>query len=581
VKSATFKAAARLARAAAGLEPPPGVRQGEREAPPAAEILSVLRANKVPLLTLAADGESSKSAEWLALAAAPETQAAIEEERRRKAELLASYRPVAGALESAGAPHVLFKSARGFPYLSSNLDVLVAPGRFREAAAALEDLGHIRIPHYREAHKLLFRTFDSGLPSLSVHLHEAVSWGPVLILEGAGVVERRAAGEDDGIHVASPQDALATVLLHSVIETDQVRLSDLLTAKWCLEHGAKVALLLAGAERDRYLAAAASALLVYDAAARRTGFGALLSRDELADTGWKLLRRPWAHAATGRALRRSANALPFELPKSYAKLVAAGTILGDDRKEAGRQFGDLGWSLWNLAANRFGWRCRPPSLVTISGPDGSGKSAIAQAVMDALKTCEVPARSVWNRGGFSPLAVAGKALVRRKAPRLVPPASSDAAKRIFLGSRRLRWLWAWWIAIEQAVSVQRVRFFLALGRTVVCDRYIYDSLADFIARVPRGVWGTIPRRPGSVLLGAARVPHLALFLDVGAETAYARKPDGTTFEARRNLVDAYGEVKDLVRFRHIDADRPFEEVREDAVSAALRSCMARFRGDGP
>jgi len=569
-------AAAHLARAAAGFAP-----SGNAPEPvsgrTAAEILHVLRANKVSLLDLAADGDSRASAEWRSFSANEAVAAALSEERRMKEALFEAYRPVAGALAEAGIAHLLFKSLGGFPYLSSNLDLLVAPESFRRAASILEDLGHVRIPHYREDHKLLFRTFDG--PSLSVHLHEAVSWGKVMVLHGKDVVSRRVPGEDPATFASSPQDCLTATLLHSVLETDQVRLSDLLTARRCLERGASLPGLLEAAVAGGFLAAAASALIVYDTAGRRTGFGPLLSREDQGVAGRALLSRSWAYAATGRALRRARTTLPFALPRRFAKILLLGLILGDGRKEAGRQVGDLAWSGWNLVTNRLGLRCRPPSLITVSGPDGSGKSEVVRAVAGALRVCEVPVSTVWNRGGFSQLALAGKALARRTAPRRVPSVSDEAAKRVFLGSRRRRWLWAWWIAIEQAVSVQRIRLLLLSGRTVVCDRYIYDSLADFISRVPRSVWSSIPRRAASLLLGAARTPDLAIFIDVSPEASYSRKPDAATLDSRRSLVAAYGQVEGLARFHHVDGGLSLAGLVQAGVEAAVKRCLGRFAGD--
>ena len=45
------------------------------------------------------------------------------------------------------------------------------------------------------------------------------------------------AGEDAPLLVAAPDDALATTLAHTILETDQIRLSDLRIVRWSIARG--------------------------------------------------------------------------------------------------------------------------------------------------------------------------------------------------------------------------------------------------------------------------------------------------------------------------------------------------------
>ncbi len=540
------------------------------------EFLRFMAANKVPLAAVAGEDGAGGAPDREGLSREAAVAAALDRETKRKAALLEAYAGAASALEKAGIRPVLFKSPGGFPHLSSNLDVLVPPERFEESGGIIRRLGHIQLPHYREDHKILFRTFDGGKPSLSLHLHEAVSWGRVVILEGRGVVDRSVPGEDPGLFVSSPQDCLVATVAHTILETDEVRLSDLLTTRFSLDRGASVARFLRGARDARWLPGAASGLLIYDAIFETaTGEPLLGSADrDLARAG--LDEHPWARRLHGRVLRRGCTALPFRLPRHFAKLHLLRLILRDDRRDPERRFLDLAASGWNLLANRLRLRTRPASLITVSGPDGAGKSDIAESVADALRLCEVPTCRIWSRGGFSRLGVAGKAVARRVMPSAVPPPRSESAKRTFLQSPWRRALWSWAVAVEQALAVQRVRLLILLGRSVVCDRYVYDSLADLAARSAPSRAGSLPARSSGFLLGAAPVPDLALFLDVRPEVAHGRKSDGTSLETRRDLAAAYGAIARLVPLARLDAELPRPRVAEEAVVRALRICFARL-----
>jgi thymidylate kinase len=555
-----------------------------RADPPAGPILRILAANKVPLLAAASDGEARQDPLWRAIAARPETVEALARERALKARLLGAYLPVAAALREAGIEPVLFKSPAWFPYLSSNLDVLVRPGAFSEAAAILHRLGHIRLPHYREDHKLLFRTFEGTAPALSVHLHEAVSWGRVLVAPGEAVVARGVPGEDAGVRAASPQDALAAAVAHSILETDQVRLGDLRIAAWCLARGARVDRLLDEAREGRWEAAAASGLALYDHAMRAAGGSPLLDEAASALVARALARRRWARRRLADVAGRAGAGLPMAIPRSFSKGHLLRLILSDDRRGPEEKLADLAATAWNLLATRLRLRSRPPSLITVSGPDGAGKSRLADVLLDTLRLCEVPAARVWSRGGFSAAAVAGKAIARRVAAGRLPGAADDGAKRRFLRSPLRRAVWTWIVVLEQAAALQRLRLLRLLGRTVVADRYVLDALADLTARAPAAREAPVPGRAAALLLGAVPAPDTAFLIEVPPDVAHARKEDRTSLESRRDLAAAYAAIAAAAPpgasaagpFIRLDGSRPFEEMAGGAVEAALRRTFARF-----
>ena len=74
-------------------------------------------------------------------------------------------------------------------------------------------------------------------------------------------------------------------------------------------------------------------------------------------------------------------------------------------------------------------------------------------------------------------------------------------------------------------------------------------------------------------------PHLALHIALPAETAHARKPDGTTLQSRQRLVSAYEAVAATVGLTRVDGSCRRKEVVQVMVDRSLRLAFSRFGGD--
>ncbi len=150
-------------RAAAALaDMPPRAQMSPGSGVRTAEVVSALRANKVPLVEISKHLEAARptgSAPWHAWHV---WQEALRREMGEEHDLRVEVERVLDLLARGGITSVLFKSCGGIPYRSSNVDLLVSPGRMDEAARLLETDGHLRFPHYREDRKVLFRRFRHG-----------------------------------------------------------------------------------------------------------------------------------------------------------------------------------------------------------------------------------------------------------------------------------------------------------------------------------------------------------------------------------------------------------------------------------
>ncbi|TYP87215.1 hypothetical protein [Blastococcus xanthinilyticus] len=179
--------------------------------------------------------------------------------------------------------------------------------------------------------------------------------------------------------------------------------------------------------------------------------------------------------------------------------------------------------------------------VAVLGPDGAGKSTLAQGIAEAFP---LPVATVymglWQSGDAGPSAGIS---VR------------DAAARPFRA----------WARLLEARSHQR------RGRLVVFDRYVYD------ARLPaEPPWATAKRLYFWFLSRTCPAPDVTLLLDLPGEVAFARKGENgveASEAARRN----FRALEQELGLHVIDATRSPEEVRGAALAVIWAACLARWR----
>jgi thymidylate kinase len=181
--------------------------------------------------------------------------------------------------------------------------------------------------------------------------------------------------------------------------------------------------------------------------------------------------------------------------------------------------------------------------VAVIGPDGAGKTTLVNGLRETLPF-ETRILYMGLTGGRLPRADA------LRVPGLVLAA-------------RLAILWLRW----GAGLYHRAR-----GRIVLFDRYVLDGT------VPSGAdIGPLARASRRIQAAACPLPDLVLLLDASGTTMHARKGeyDGEILESWRI---AFRRLEGSVdRLEVLDAERPAETVRRDALAAIWRRYAARWR----
>ncbi|MFN3410168.1 MAG: hypothetical protein ACK45B_14325 [Limisphaerales bacterium] len=225
-----------------------------------------------------------------------------------------------------------------------------------------------------------------------------------------------------------------------------------------------------------------------------------------------------------------------------------------------RTLGNFSRDVWRLA-----WRwCHPPGMkIVLLGADGSGKSTVAQRVLEALHGTFYRDKSRhvhWKPAVF---------LRRRRANR--PPTRDphgQPPRGWFASQLALLYHWTEFLA-GSLLQNRPVRFRAGL---VLIERHHYDFEADplrYRLRPPCGLVRWLFRR--------LPAPDLVFVLDAPAEVLHARKPELTLEETRRQREAYLKIVLGLPQGRVVDATQPLDAVVRAVVHQVLERAEARQR----
>jgi thymidylate kinase len=206
-------------------------------------------------------------------------------------------------------------------------------------------------------------------------------------------------------------------------------------------------------------------------------------------------------------------------------------------------------------------------VVALFGPDGSGKTTVAEALLTRLGETRFRGGHYARRSlGVLPRHRDVKRRLARAAgldQAAAAPAGPAGHPALLPPVGRLRsLLFPAWQALDLALGRRRLARLRAAGRLVVFDRYFHDCYLQSGSR-NAPVWyldlleRTVPR------------PDLLLYLDDDADAIFRRKPELPVAEIRRQQAAARRAVARLPHARTLDARGGAEAAVESAVRAVL------------
>lgn len=220
-------------------------------------------------------------------------------------------------------------------------------------------------------------------------------------------------------------------------------------------------------------------------------------------------------------------------------------------------------------------------LICFTGIDGSGKTTVAKALVGRLGSEGLRSRYVYGRLQpivLRPVFWAGRRLFLRKKDRNRDYVGYSHAKKGLLENRVLSALYEFLVLFDYFFQMMvKVRFPLAIGRTIVCDRYVYDTVVTDLAvdlKYPQSRTSETLRR----YLWLFPRPDLVFLIDVPEEVANRRKEDVPSvkyLEERRQLYLEVGREQGMIV---LDGSKSRDEVKDAAQKVAVEYMKKRVTG---
>ncbi len=218
-------------------------------------------------------------------------------------------------------------------------------------------------------------------------------------------------------------------------------------------------------------------------------------------------------------------------------------------------------------------------FICFTGIDGSGKTLQAERLVENLKARGIPCTYTWCR--YAPhvlrlLNQLAKLLIGRRKGGSEYAGYTSSKKGIFR-KPVIGWIWLNISLLEYLMQAGScIKKLRRGGATLVCDRYLYDMIADVAVNFDHQD-DELLRLMRHPLVRRFPKPDIVFLLDVPPDVAWARKMDpvlkGQQYVEDRAKV--YSILCDNLGFARIDGTRTIEEIAD----TVLEHCAKYFQGD--
>ncbi|HZD44039.1 MAG TPA: hypothetical protein VE134_08300 [Methanomicrobiales archaeon] len=218
---------------------------------------------------------------------------------------------------------------------------------------------------------------------------------------------------------------------------------------------------------------------------------------------------------------------------------------------------------------------KPNLFVCLVGMDGTGKTSLSKNIIQQLHENHIPARYVYGRLRpllLKPFIWIGNSLIlkgnsemqydytKRSQKILKHPILSDIYRRLLI--------------MDYVVQVLvKIRLPLMLGETVVCDRYVYDTIINDVS-FDYSFSNEEVIQETNKLLTILPKPDLVFLLDVQEEAAMGRKTDVPSIQYLRDRRVHYLLLGRTYQMKVLDASLDPHVLQSEALKSIYNKLEA-------
>jgi len=211
-------------------------------------------------------------------------------------------------------------------------------------------------------------------------------------------------------------------------------------------------------------------------------------------------------------------------------------------------------------------------LIVFTGIDGSGKTTLAKNLTLTLRKNNINAKYVYNT--YRPLlllpAISLARITLLRGKHMYNNPEGKRAQKI-IRNRAVSNLYMYLVIFDYCFQTFfKVKIPLMFGKILICDRYVYDLVINFVAELDLSVKEM--KKLLAKLFYVLPKPDMVFLVDVNEEVAYKRKSDIPSKEFLAIRRSIYLSIANQYEMEVLDGTKMLEKLQKD-LKGAIFKCL--------
>lgn len=223
---------------------------------------------------------------------------------------------------------------------------------------------------------------------------------------------------------------------------------------------------------------------------------------------------------------------------------------------------------------------RKGKLICIMGIDGSGKTTLSKSIIKEISGKKIKVEYRWGKfesGLFKILIMIKNKLVVHESDLTKNYEESLELKKSIFSKGMFSSIYEQFVLIDYIFQMYlKISLPLKMGKTIVCDRYVYDTVVDLGKDLSYSREAIIRRI--DQLFAFLPPPDILFYIDVPEDVSMARKNDIPSIQFLRDKKKLYLEIRAYLEGKVDVIVLDGTLTKEEIESSALSEIGRKFKG---